>query len=355
MTGLVGAVLHRRLVERFGDARAALRAGVSELRRVQGVGEITAAAIANVARSGDAGREIEKARRSGIRIAAHGAPEYPAALLSLHDPPLVLYLKGDLLERDHLSLGVVGSRRCTPYGERQAARFAADLAELGVTVVSGLARGIDTRAHQGALRARNGRTLAVMGSGLSRVYPPENAKLFAAVSERGAAISEFPLDAGPQPENFPRRNRLISGLSLGILIVEAAEKSGALITADWAAEQGREVFCLPGSVESPMSRGAHLLIKQGAKLVENAMDVLEELPALAPLLRSADAGAWISPLERTVLAKIDRVPRSCESVAAATKLPECSVGAALQRLAARGLVLEEGGAYRKTAPDGRPT
>lgn len=349
LTGLVGAALHRRLCERFGSARAALRAPRSELKCVAGIGDLTSSAIVEQSRSGAAAMEIEQAASEGVTILAHGSPAYPASLASLHDPPLVLYLRGTLEERDLLGVGLVGSRQATPYGLRQAERFGGELAEVGVAVVSGLARGIDTAAHQGALKSKEGRTLAVLGSGVCAVYPPENRNLARRIAERGALVSEFPLRSAPAPENFPRRNRIISGLSLGILVIEAGEKSGALITADWAMEQGREVFALPGSVESPMSRGAHLLIRQGAKLAETAADVLEELPALAPLLRNAGE-AGVSPLERSVLRELGARARTAESIAAATRLPEITVSAALERLAVRGKVTSDGPLFRAVNP-----
>jgi DNA processing protein len=347
LTGLVGAALHRRLCERFGSARAALRAPRSELKRVPGIGDLTSSAIVEQSKSGAAADEIETAAAEGVSILPFGAPGYPASLATLHDPPLVLYVRGSLEERDLLGVGLVGSRQATPYGLRQAARFGVELAEVGVTVVSGLARGIDTEAHQGALRSKEGRTLAVLGSGVLSVYPPENRLLSRRISERGALLSEFPLRSTPLPENFPRRNRIISGLSLGILVIEAGEKSGALITADWAMEQGRDVFALPGSVESPMSRGAHLLIRQGAKLAETAADILEELPPLAPLLRTGTS-TDVSPLERAVLRELGPRARTAEAVAAGSRLPEVTVSAALDRLTARGLVTCEGTLFRVT-------
>ena len=346
LTGLVGAALHRRLCEHFGSARAALRAPRSELKRVPGIGELTSSAIVEQSRSGAAGEEIEAAASEGVAILPFGSAGYPASLATLHDPPLVLYVRGSLEERDLLGVGLVGSRQATPYGLRQAARFGGELADVGVTVVSGLARGIDTEAHTGALRAKEGRTLAVLGSGVASVYPPENRFLARRIAERGALLSEFPLRSTPVPENFPRRNRIISGLSLGILVIEAGEKSGALITADWAMEQGREVFALPGSVESPMSRGAHLLIRQGAKLAETAADVLEELPPLAPLLARSSGSAGVSPLEHAVLRELGGKPRTAEAVAASSRLPEVTVSAALERLAVRGLVVCDGPLFR---------
>ena len=208
-----------------------------------------------------------------------------------------------------------------------------------MTVVSGLARGIDTAAHRGALRAREGRTAAVLGSGLLRVYPPENAALLDEICARGAAFSEFPLLQGPETASFPRRNRLISGLSLGVLVVEAAERSGALITADWALEQGRDVFCVPGPVESPLSRGCHRLIQQGAKLAEEPLDILEEIPAFASLVEPAIS---LSPLERAVLRHLGEKPRTAESIVATSRLPGPSVENALAKLVARGAARSEG-------------
>ncbi len=309
LSGMVGSALLRRLEERFGP-RDLHRVSRRDLERVPGIGPLTSKAIAG---AGDPAREIDLARRHGIEILACNAPGFPPVLRTLHDHPIVLYRRGTSVESDALSVGVVGSRACTDYGRRQAGRFAQELARLGVTVVSGLARGVDTAAHRGALRPPGGRTVAVLGSGLLRIYPPENARLLEEIVARGAVLSEFPLQAAPEPANFPRRNRLISGLSLGVLVVEAAERSGALLTADWALEQNREVFCMPGPVENPMSRGCHRLIKQGAKLAEDPLDVLEEIPAFAPLIQ---APVRLSPLERAVLRRLTNEPQSAEAVAA---------------------------------------
>ena len=349
LTGLVGAALHRRLLDRFGSAKAALRASERELRQVSGVGQITAGAIAKVATSGEAAREIELADKAGVRLVPHGATDYPGPLGALYDAPLVLSIKGTYERTDAVAIGIVGSRKSTPYGERQAARFSAELASLGIVIVSGLARGIDSKAHVGALRAKEGRTIAVLGSGLERIYPPENEKLAGAITERGCLMSEFGLRAAPEPMNFPRRNRIVSGLALGILVVEAAEKSGALITADWALEQAREVFCVPGSVESPMSRGVHRLIKQGAKLVEEVADIVEEIPALAPMLTKVKRDRGVTSIENAVLGQLTSKAKTSESIAATTRLPETSVGAALMQLAARGFAVEKEGGYVKGA------
>jgi DNA processing protein len=349
LSGMVGAALHRRLVERFGSAKAATRASEKELRQVPGVGEITARQIAKTASSGAAAEEIERADKAGVRLVPCGGPDYPASLSVLYDAPLVLSIRGTYERADALAIGIVGSRKCTPYGERQAARFSTELAAVGITVVSGLARGIDTKSHIGALRAKGGRTIAVLGSGLERIYPPENEKLSKTIAEHGCLVSEFGLRAAPEPTNFPRRNRIIAGLSLGVLVVEAAEKSGALITADWALEQSREVFCVPGSVESPMSRGGHRLIKQGAKLVEDVGDIVEEIPALAPVLTRVKRERSVTSIEAAVLGQLTSKTKTSEAIAATTRLPESSIAAALTQLCAKGYAAEKDGGFVKGA------
>ncbi len=334
LSGMVGSALLRRLLEAAPLDRVH-KLGARELERIPGIGPVTARAIVQ---AGEPGPELERAARARIGILSCLSPEYPPALRGLYDHPLVLYRRGALTEADTLSVGVVGSRECTDYGRRQAARFGQELAALRISVVSGLARGIDTAAHRGALRAPEGRTIAVLGSGLLRVYPPENARLLDEICGRGAALSEFPLLSGPEAVNFPRRNRIISGLSQGVFVVEAADRSGALITADWALEQGRDVFCLPGSVESPMSRGCHRLIRQGAKLVEEPADLLEEIPAFAALVTPRPD---LTPLERAVLRALGRRPATAEQLAACTRLPQSAVARSLDALVEKALALED--------------
>jgi DNA processing protein len=226
--------------------------------------------------------ELLEARRRDARFAIDGEPDYPAALSEICDPPVGLFIRGSVLSELWPMVGIVGSRRATPRGRAIAAGLSADLAAAGLAVVSGMARGIDTAAHEGAIGA-GGSTVAVLGSGLGRVYPPENARLAEEIAASGAVVSEFPMRAEAMPGQFPRRNRIISGLSAGLVVVEAAERSGALITAARALEQGREVFAVPGPVDEPMSVGTNRLIKAGAALVENADDVLEALePAWGP-------------------------------------------------------------------------
>lgn len=216
------------------------------------------------------------AAQAGCAVLTSADADYPAPLREIYDPPAVIYVKGRWTEHDRIAVAIVGSRHCSRYGERTAGHLAYELALRGVTVVSGMARGIDAAAHWGALKAA-GRTLAVLGNGLSSIYPPEHRELAEAIAQHGAVLSEYPMRMPPMGQNFPRRNRLISGLSLGVVVVEAAAKSGALITADQALEQGREVFAVPGAVDSWTSEGTHQLLKQGAKLVTSVEDILEEL------------------------------------------------------------------------------
>lgn len=252
----IGVVRFRRLLEHFGSAAGIIKAGAIAVREV------------------DFRREMSRSEKQGIKIITMLDEGYPALLKQIYDPPLVLYVMGDL--QFDTAVGIVGSRRASFYGLSSAQRLAAGLAASGITVISGLARGVDTAAHRGALGSK-GNTIAVLGSGLNNIYPPENEELAYSIAGSGAVISEFPLDTGPFPHNFPRRNRIISGLSMGIVVVEAAENSGALITADFALEQGREVFALPGEANSSTSYGTNNLIKQGAKLVTDVEDILEEL------------------------------------------------------------------------------
>ncbi len=220
--------------------------------------------------------ELEEAQRLNLRIVTIEDPEYPPPLKEIFSPPTILYMKGTYLPKDQTALAMVGSRQADYRGKSLAKTLAGSLARRGITVVSGLARGIDTEAHRGALEA-GGRTLGVLGSGFKHFYPVENRQLAEKIAEQGCIVSEFPCDRPPRPRNFPRRNRIISGLSKGVVVVQATRRSGSLITARLALEQGKEVFALPGPPESPLSRGCHALIKQGAKLVENVNDILEEL------------------------------------------------------------------------------
>ena len=359
LTEGVGVVLYRRLVRHFGTLDGALKATERALREVQGIGPVLARAIREQARLGAAAREIETAARLGIRILPFWDETYPGMLKPLYDPPLVLYSQGTLAPSDASAVAIVGTRAPTYYGRAQTERLSRLLAARQITVVSGLARGVDTVAHESALKA-GGRTVAVIGSGLRNVYPPENAKLADRVTERGALLSEFCLHASPNPKNFPRRNRIISGLSLGVLVVEAGARSGALITADWALEQGREVFAVPGKIDSPQSAGCHALLKQGAaKLVETVEDVIEELPVFAVHSPPApkNAGAQVDRPEkaqtdgsardgeRALLVLLGSDPKHIDLLTAESRLPSAAVASALLGLELKRMVRQLPGKF----------
>ncbi len=270
----LGADTARRLLQHFPDVNAIFAASRQELRRL--VDDSIAEALRHPPAAADHAATLEWLAAPDAHLVTWPDPAYPAPLRALPDPPMWFYVKGDVAALRRPMLAVVGSRNATPQGRRDAQAFAQALAEQGLTIVSGLATGIDAAAHEGGL-AGNGSGVAVVGTGLDRVYPAQNRDLAHRLAAGGAVVSEFPLGTPPRPGNFPRRNRLISGLALGVLVIEAAPQSGSLITARLAAEQGREVFAVPGSIHSALAKGCHQLIKQGAKLVESAADILEEL------------------------------------------------------------------------------
>lgn len=275
----IGPVRVRELLNRLGSAAAILEASREELCQAKGVGQTLAENILRQVDQADPDAETALADRHGAEIITRADEAYPQALLTIHDPPLALYVKGTLTTADQHAIAVVGSRRCTHYGTQTADRLSFQLAKQGYTVVSGLARGIDAAAHQGALKAK-GRTLAVLGCGIDQVYPPEHADLANAIRESGAVISEFPVGYAPSRQSFPQRNRIVSGLSRGVLVVEAARGSGALMTVDEATDQGRLIFAVPGRIDNPSAGGCNQLIKSGAKLVEDVDDILEEFEYL---------------------------------------------------------------------------
>lgn len=270
----IGSIRLKRLLDEFIQPQEILKASADKLMRVSGIGEKIAHKISSL-KAQDLEDELKLAKKLELNILTYEDKDYPENLKNIYDPPIVLYVKGRLRNEDVNSFAIVGSRRASIYGLSSAEKFAAQLAEKGLTVVSGMARGIDTFAHQGAIKA-GGRTIAVMGAGFNHIYPPENKKLCAEIAESGAVISELPINTQPFPQNFPRRNRVISGLALGVLVVEAARNSGALITVDFALQQGREVFAIPGKIDSDSSSGTNKLIQQGAKLVTSVEDILEE-------------------------------------------------------------------------------
>jgi len=277
----LGCVGFKKLAAHFGDPTAALSARPAELNNVPGLDRNVIEGLLGFSEWAEAEAEIRRAREAGVRIVPFIDPHYPARLRAIADPPPLLYIKGEISAADEKAVAIVGSRSASDYGRKVARNICRGLASLGFTVVSGMARGIDGTAHESALDA-GGRTIAVLGSGVNRIYPPEHEGLSERIARQGAVISELPLGARPVAFNFPARNRLISGISLGVVVVEATEKSGSLITAAHALEQNREIFAVPSEVGSSRSRGAHRLIRQGAKLVENAYDIIEEIaPQLA--------------------------------------------------------------------------
>ena len=344
MVSGVGPVACQALLDRFGSASRVLRSSVSQLAEVDGIGEKTAARIARGSRN-DAETELALCREHDVRLLVRGSNDYPKLLGEMHDPPSYLYTKGTIEPVDQLAIAIVGSRKCTPYGLRIAERLASSLARVGLTVVSGLARGIDSAAHRGALAA-GGRTIAVLGNGLSKIYPPEHDGLAREVVESGAIFSEVPMRFKPLPDLFPRRNRIISGLCLGVVVVEATPKSGSLSTARHAMEQNREVFAVPGPVDSLSSRGCHGLIRDGATLVETVDDILEQLGPLVNHARSTPEAPVVShPVElamsdrdRALLGLMEHGPLAVDELTARSGLPVSDVMAAMTMLEFRRLV-----------------
>lgn len=341
----IGPRLCAALVERFGSPGAALRASAAELVEVPHIGPKLARQLREALARPEVDAECALVEKHGVRLAFRGRPGYPTALGQTPAPPHLLYVRGALADADSRAVAVVGSRSCTSYGRRVAERLAHDLASAGWTIVSGLARGIDGAAHRGALSAR-GRTVAVLAGGLSRIYPPEHADLAEEVAGAGALLSEAAMRAEPLPGMFPARNRIISGLCRGVIVVEAHDKSGALITARHAADQGREVFAVPGPVDSTASAGSLRLLRDGAKLVRHADDVLEDLQALPGLLQAetppgapavAAPPPELDPVEQQVWHYLEE-RRTADELTRHLQLPSGEVTRRLMRLELRRVV-----------------
>lgn len=279
MVPKIGPIRVRRLLAQLGSPSAVLTASLASLQSVDGVGPEAAKSIHHWQDHVDLGGELRRVKDFGAKVITLASPEYPALLREIHDPPTVLYILGDLLERDRHAIGVIGTRKPSHYANDCAKKLSYQLAYAGVTVVSGLARGIDTAAHQGALAAK-GRTIAVIGSGLLSIYPPENKELAEKIASSGAVITEFSMQVKADRQTFPMRNRIISGCSFGVLVVEAGAQSGALISANQAGEQGRSIYAVPGRIDNPNAIGSNRLIQQGAKLITCAADVLDDMGIL---------------------------------------------------------------------------
>jgi len=346
----VGNLLYKRLIDVFHSPENAIHAPRKELLQVEGLSDRLIAAIKRHTLPESVKKELDKVQQKGIKILTLSDTDYPALLLEIPDPPPYLYVYG-CISATRKNISIVGSRNATQYGRDTTQRLGRDLASLGMTIVSGMARGIDTAAHEGALMAC-GKTIAVLGSGLERVYPKENETLFHRIAETGAVISEFPLSAEPEAHHFPMRNRIISGLSLGTVIVEATLRSGSLITARLAAEQNREVFAVPGSINSFKSTGTHTLIKQGAKLVEQAGDIMEEIShgmdspgtGNSPVedLNTAPAPV-LSPSETTVLRALEPYPLHIDDLIRKLGMAPSVLSGTLLRLELKGVVQQDPG------------
>ncbi|MFI5354311.1 MAG: DNA-processing protein DprA [Desulfobaccales bacterium] len=360
----VGPVLFQRLLARFGEPASVFQSRCEDLLAVKGVNRDLARDILGFRNWDRVEAELARLAAAGVEVLLQTDPRFPTRLQQIPYPPPLLFLKGTLLPQDDLALALVGTRAASYYGLKTCRRLAGALAVRGVTVVSGLARGIDTAAHQGALE-NSGRTLAVLGCGLDVVYPPENQKLYAQIPEQGALISEFPLSTPPEAKNFPIRNRIISGLSLGVVVVEAGLKSGTSITVRYALDQGREVFAVPGPIDSPTSLGPHRLIQDGAKLVQDPEDIFSELPGLkkgqqalfapvrvretpaaeggstpATVPASAPAPPCALTPEDPLLALLGSDPLSLEEIVRTTRLATSAVLSRLTILELEGLIRE---------------
>ncbi len=335
----IGPRLTAALLGRFGTAAAVLRASVQELQEVPHIGPKVAHDLARALDRTDVDAEFRLMERHGVRLLLRGAPEYPKALEQIHDPPFLLYVRGEISPADANAVALVGSRHCSGYGRRVTERLAAELSRAGFTIISGLARGIDGSAHRAALQA-GGRTLAVLAGGLSRIYPPEHADLARDVAAAGALITEASMAQEPMAGMFPARNRLISGLSRGVIIVEAAEKSGALITARHAAEQGKTVFAVPGPLDSPSSAGTHHLLRQGAVLVRGVEDILEELDGVrspAPA-KPAEPPPALDDTQRKIWEFLQEKPRHVDEMAQQLGLTVPQLSGALLTMEMKKLV-----------------
>jgi len=340
----VGPRLLAGLVDHFGSADAALKATLSQLGQVPRIGPKLSTLIRDSSQSDIAERVFQHCKEHNVQIIIAGDPEFPRLLAELPDPPVMLFIRGAFQKTDQLSIAMVGTRHCTHYGRTMAERISKALARYGITIVSGLARGIDAICHRGAIEA-NGRTIAVLGSSVTDIYPPEHKELAEQVVEHGALISETHPFSKPKAGVFPQRNRIISGLSLGTIVIEAADRSGSLITARHAGEQGRDLFAVPGAATSRMSRGCNQLIRDGAILIQDAEDVIEHL---GPLVEKANLGVGnvvhhavelqLNEIESAVLQAIDCTPTDVDQVISTSKLPVPRVLSTLSVLEMRGLI-----------------
>lgn len=331
----LGPVRLRKLLEVFETPERILLARPGELKAVSGIGKEVAEGIATWESHVDLAAELKRIEEFGAHVVTQESPDYPRELHQIYNPPIVLYVWGTLTQRDHRAISVVGSRKTSHYGLECAKKLSYQIAYAGLTVVSGLARGIDTAAHQAALAAE-GRTIAVIGSGFMDLYPQENLGLAEKIAESGAVISEYPMTFPPARENFPYRNRIVAGWCQGLLVVEAGLNSGALITAGQAIDQGRQVYAVPGQIDRPTSAGSNRLIQQGAKLVTGASDILDDINVLLPPEPKSRSLSGSSPTftseEETVLSTLDGGQMSLDDLVIKTSLPTQTVSSTLLAL-----------------------
>ena len=339
----IGPKRFYKLIKYFGTAENAWKAKSEEISKVLNLSHKISSRICEEKNNINLNRELDLLDRYKTKILTIEDDLYPKNLKEIYNPPPLLYFKGNIIKDDKNSISIVGSRKASYYGKMVAENLSKDLASVGLTIISGMARGIDTVAHRGALSV-NGRTIAVLGCGIDYIYPPENRRLAREIEESGAIITEFPFSTLPEKQNFPRRNRIISGLSLGTVVVEAAEKSGALITADFALEQGREVFAVPGNITSTLSRGTHNLIKQGAKLVSNYHDILEELSTIVeqkPEEQKININQYsLSEEEKIIYEIINNEPIQIDEIIEESKLSASKVSEILLNLELKDLIKE---------------
>jgi DNA processing protein len=350
----IGPVIAKRLLSALRSPKSIFESGADNLKGVGGISESKIKGIYEFDSWDAVEKEIEAVKKHNIRIIRYTDKEYPESLRHIDDSPVILYAKGNFTKKDKYAIAIVGSRNMTLYGRKITETIASELASYGLTIVSGMARGIDTVSHKGALDA-GGRSIAVLGSGLDNPYPPENKGLFEELASAGCVISEFPIGTPPNRENFPQRNRLISALSLGVLVVEATANSGSLITANYALEQGKDVFAIPGNITSRNSEGTNTLIQKGAKLVQNVDDILEEIaPQLKGLVGSSKnisgkilsrdhEGLEITDEEKAICNILGSEPKHIDTVAREVKIQPARLLGLLLGLEIKGIVKQTEG------------
>ena len=347
LTPGIGSVLFKRLLDRFKTPKAVFDAGADELSGVEGLGEKVIREIKRGPFEKEVEKELHLLHGAGATIVTFNDDHYPKRLKEIYDPPPLLYIRGELRKEDELAVAIVGSRKTSSYGRWITEKVSREIASQGVTIVSGMARGIDSVAHQGAILG-GGRTIAVLGCGVDLIYPPENRSLYGEIVDHGAVLSEFPMGSRPEAVHFPRRNRIISGLSLGVVVVQASGKSGSLITAGYALEQGRDVYAMPGNVGAEGSRGTNQLIKQGAKLVESSEDILEEiLPQWKRegTVEAKDPSHGLPEDEKALYQLLGETPLHIDAIILESRLDPGKVSSLLLNLELKGLVSQSPGKY----------